>query len=128
MVPGVHRDPPYNRSKLAWLRFREQGFYFLLVVPVIAMLLVFFVVPLWTMLMRSFQADPHGVLVENEIATVTSNAATQIRVQHSKLMDLDGDGQRGPSDVKVKLLRDIRASTVEPATGTVILAEEVKGG
>ena len=56
MVPSKHLAlVKVYRQRLAWLKVREQGFYVLLVAPVICFLLLFFGLALLSMIMRSFQ-------------------------------------------------------------------------
>jgi putative spermidine/putrescine transport system permease protein len=120
-------DLPSNFS-LFWRRFREQGFYLLLVLPVVLLLAIFFLAPLGTMLARSFQGGSEGILVENELGVIKPNAPSTVQLRHSNVMDLNGNGKVDAADVRINTVRNVQVSEVDADRGTITLAEPLPSG
>ncbi|MEE9323998.1 MAG: ABC transporter permease subunit [Dehalococcoidia bacterium] len=122
-IPALERA---NRRKLTWLRIREQGYYFLLVLPVMLFVVVFFVVPMFFMFLRSFQDGLTGLPVEQEFANETPDGATTtFTVDHAPFADTNGDDVVDKADLKrVLVFRPVDVTSVNPDTGEVVLAGE----
>ena len=122
-IPALERA---NRRKLTWLRIREQGYYFLLVLPVLLFVVVFFVVPMFGMFLRSFQDGLTGLPVELEFANETPDGArTTFTVDNTPLTDQNGDGEVDAADLKrVQVYRSVTVTSISPDTGLVVLAGE----
>jgi putative spermidine/putrescine transport system permease protein len=118
-----------SRRRLAWLKVREQGFYVLLVAPVVLFLVVFFGLALVSMAMRSFQDGRLGLTSENELAKpLAAGAPTQFRLAHGSLVDLNADGKVDGTDLKVSVVRPLRVAGLDPETGWVKLGEVPPAG
>src|SRR5437867_1214252 len=104
---------------LFWLRVREHAFYLGLTAPALALCALFFVVPLATVLVRSFQAGPRGLLVEDEV--VAEVGAGTLRVARAPLTPAATD-RADTGDVKAKGVRSVAVGAVDAASGTVTVA------
>jgi len=129
-IPALERA---NRRKLTWLRIREQGYYFLLVLPVMLFVGVFFVVPIFGMFLRSFEDGLTGLPVEEEFANeIADGITTRFTVDKTPLADQDGDGEVNATDLtRVQVFRSITVISINAEAGEVILAEiasELEGG
>ncbi|MFQ5933824.1 MAG: ABC transporter permease [Dehalococcoidia bacterium] len=116
--------------RLTWLRVKEQGFFFMLVMPAVLLVAIFLIFPLWRMLALSFGSDDFigktvatsidykfstidqydraitGVYVNvfDEIPEVEVNGVNRvIEVSRKPVGDLNGDGAVTVDDVIVKV-------------------------
>jgi ABC-type spermidine/putrescine transport system permease subunit I len=99
-------------ASLIWLNVRHQAFYVTLVAPVVFLIAVFFLLPLLSMLLRSVEPSAQ---FDDEIAPPLSASASIIELHHGNLAEV--------SNVKVKFVRPLAVSAVEPTVGTVTLVD-----
>jgi putative spermidine/putrescine transport system permease protein len=118
-----------NRKRLAWLKVREQGFYVLLVAPVVFFLLIFFGLAMLSMVLRSFQDGRLGLTSDNELARPRPEGGpTQFQLAHGSVVDVNADGRVDAADLKVSVVRPLGISHLDPETGRVQLSEVPPAG
>ena len=115
-----------HRRKLARLQLREQRFYVLLVLPVVLFILMFLIVPIFTLFLRSFEDGKQGLPVALEIANeMPDGFNTTFTVDKTPLADRNGDGQINADDLqKLLVIRPVDILSITPDTGAVVMAEE----
>lgn len=114
------------RKRLARLQLREQRFYVLLVLPVVLFIILFLIVPIFTLFLRSFEDGSQGLPVELEIANETPDGLiTTFTVDNTPLADRTGDGEINSEDLHtVLVIRPVDIVSITPETGVVMMAAE----
>ena len=115
-----------HRRRLTRLQLREQRFYVLLVLPVVIFIILFLIVPIFTLFMRSFEDGSQGLPVELEIANeMPDGVITTFTVDKTPLADRTGDGEINSEDLHtVLVIRPVDIVSISPETGVVIMAAE----
>ena len=116
----------YHRRRLSRLQLREQRFYVLLVLPVVLFIILFLIVPIFTLFLRSFEDGSQGLPVELEIANeIPDGLTTTFTVDKTPLADRNGDGEINSDDLHtVLVIRPVDIVSINPETGMVVMAAE----
>jgi putative spermidine/putrescine transport system permease protein len=106
-----------------WRLAGANAFHILLVLPVLVFMVGFFVLPLSSMLVRSFQGGTRGIAAIDEVARPLESHDQVFQLQHPHVAQ--GPAGLNPEDIRVVRTLPVRA--VDAARGLLILEAPVLG-